>query len=102
MQQAGDHVKEEVCRALIVLISNAPELHAYAARSMYRALKTSIDHADLNLSLVTSTCWFLGRCMLCAGSAHDHSRLATAHALLLYSQANGTQSKCLLQQLQLT
>ena len=60
MQQAGAYVKEEVCRALIVLISNAPELHGYTARSMYRALKTSIDDADLNLSLVTSTCWFLG------------------------------------------
>ena len=61
MQQAGAYVKEEVCRALIVLISNAPELHGYAARSMYRALKTSIDQADLTLSLVTSTCWFLGK-----------------------------------------
>ena len=60
LQQAGAYVKEEVCRALIVLISNAPELHGYTARSMYRALKTSIDDADLNLSLVTSTCWFLG------------------------------------------
>lgn len=60
MQQAGAYVKEEVCRALIVLISNAPELHGYTARAMYRALKTSIDQADLNLSLVTSTCWFLG------------------------------------------
>ena len=60
MQQAGAYVKEEVCRALIVLISNAPELHGYTARSMYRALKASIDDADLNLSLVTSTCWFLG------------------------------------------
>lgn len=64
MQQAGAYVKEEVCRALIVLISNAPELHGYTARSMYRALKTSIDDADLNLSLVTSTCWFLGATML--------------------------------------
>ena len=61
MQLAGAFVKEEVCRALIVLISNAPELHGYAARSMYRALKASMDQADLNLSLVTSTCWFLGK-----------------------------------------
>lgn len=60
MQQAGAYVKEEVCRALIVLISNAPELHGYAARSMYRALKDSVDQAELTLSLVTSTCWFLG------------------------------------------
>ena len=60
MQQAGAYVKEEVCRALIVLISNAPELHGYAARSMYRALQDSIHQAELTLSLVTSTCWFLG------------------------------------------
>ncbi|KAJ9510964.1 hypothetical protein QJQ45_027811 [Haematococcus lacustris] len=38
MTQAGAHVKEEVCRALIVLITNAPELHAYSARAMYRNL----------------------------------------------------------------
>ena len=61
MLQAGAHVKEEVCRALIVLISNAPELHGYAARSMYQALKTSVDQAELPLSLVTCTCWFLGQ-----------------------------------------
>ena len=60
MQQAGAYVKEEVCRALIVLISNAPELHGYTARCMYRALKDSADQAELTLSLVTSTCWFLG------------------------------------------
>ncbi|KAA6427411.1 MAG: AP-1 complex subunit gamma-1 [Trebouxia sp. A1-2] len=60
MQQAGAYVKEEVCRALIVLISNAPELHGYTARAMYRALKDSADQAELPLSLVTSTCWFLG------------------------------------------
>lgn len=60
MQQAGAYVKEEVCRALIVLISNAPELHGYTARSMYRALKDSAHQAELTLSLVTSTCWFLG------------------------------------------
>ena len=74
MQQAGAHVKEEVCRALIVLISNAPELHGYAARTMYRALKESIGQADLSLSLVTSTCWFLGQLFygcLCLHAVRD-------------------------------
>lgn len=60
MLQAGAYVKEEVCRALIVLISNAPELHAYAARCMYKALKSSLDQVDIPLSLITCTAWFLG------------------------------------------
>ncbi len=38
MTQAGAYVKDEVCRALIVLITNAPELHGYAVRTMYRNL----------------------------------------------------------------
>lgn len=61
MLQAGAYVKEEVCRALIVLISNAPELHGYAARCMYQALKSSLDQADIPFSLVTCTSWFLGK-----------------------------------------
>ncbi len=28
----------QVCRALIVMISNAPELHGYAVRTLYRNL----------------------------------------------------------------
>ena len=64
MLQAGAYVKEEVCRALIVLISNAPELHGYAARCMYQALKSSLDQADIPLSLVTCTSWFLGNFLL--------------------------------------
>lgn len=61
MLQAGAYVKEEVCRALIVLISNAPELHGYAARCMYQALKSSLSQAEIPLSLVTCTTWFLGK-----------------------------------------
>ncbi|KAK9814370.1 hypothetical protein WJX72_004689 [[Myrmecia] bisecta] len=56
--QAGAYVKEEVCRALVVLITNAPELHAYVARSMYRALKAHQEQAELML-VITAT-WFLG------------------------------------------
>ena len=66
MLQAGAFVKEEVCRALIVLISNAPELHGYAARCMYQALKSNLNQADIPLSLVTCTSWFLGEQCLAA------------------------------------
>ena len=58
MVQAGAHVKEEVCRALVVLVSNAPELHAYAVRQMYTALKTNREQLALSLLMVTT--WFLG------------------------------------------
>ena len=58
MVQAGAHVKEEVCRALVVLVSNAPELHAYAVRQMYAALKANREQLALSLLMVTT--WFLG------------------------------------------
>jgi AP-1 complex subunit gamma-1 len=58
MIQAGAYVKEEVCRALIVLITNATELHGYAARASYTALKEHLNQADLSLLMVTT--WFLG------------------------------------------
>ena len=36
--QAGHYVKDDVCRAFLVLIANAPDLHGYAVRCMYRNL----------------------------------------------------------------
>ena len=41
MLQAGGDVKEEVWRACIVLLTNTPELHAYAARRLYAALRAT-------------------------------------------------------------
>ncbi|CAL8470618.1 g10160 [Coccomyxa elongata] len=58
MTQAGGNVKEEVWRAFIVLLTNAPELHAYAARSLFRALRDNLAHAELSL-LATAT-WYIG------------------------------------------
>ncbi|KAJ9509335.1 hypothetical protein QJQ45_001776 [Haematococcus lacustris] len=58
MTQAGAHVKEEVCRALIVLITNAPELHAYSARAMYRNLHAYQDVA--HTSLLITGLWCIG------------------------------------------
>ena len=56
--QAGTYVKEEVCRALVVLVSNASELHAYAARLAMQFLKSQRETASHSL-LITST-WFIG------------------------------------------
>jgi len=36
------NVPAQVCRSLIVLITNAPGLHAYSARSLYRSLKSNL------------------------------------------------------------
>ncbi|BDA45799.1 AP-1 complex subunit gamma-1 [Coccomyxa sp. Obi] len=58
MTQAGGDVKEEVWRAFIVLLTNAPELHAYAARSLFRALRDNLANAELSL-LATAT-WYIG------------------------------------------
>lgn len=52
LTQAGAYVKEEVCRAFIVLVTNAPDLHGYAVRAMYR---------NLHAYQVGRTCvWFVG------------------------------------------
>lgn len=58
MTQAGAAVKEEVVRALIVLISNAPELHGYAVRAFYKALDTHLDRAEF--ALIMAATWLIG------------------------------------------
>jgi AP-1 complex subunit gamma-1 len=58
MVEAGAYVKEDVLRGVVVLITNAPELHGYAVRSYYRALRDNF--ATAQPSLVTSAAWFLG------------------------------------------
>ena len=60
MTQAGGDVKEEVWRAFIVLLTNAPELHAYAARSLFRSLRDNLASAEISL-LATAT-WYIGKC----------------------------------------
>ena len=59
LTQAGGTVKEAVCRALVVLLTNAPELHAYAARAFFRALRDAPGHPP-PLLLATTAAWFLG------------------------------------------
>ncbi len=66
MTQAGAYVKEEVWRAFIVLLTNSPELHAYAARSLFRALRNNLQSAQLSL-LATAT-WYIGEPLHMYGS----------------------------------
>ena len=58
MTQAGEDVKEEVWKSFIVLLTNAPELHAYAARCLFRALQQHAETAQTSL-LATAT-WYTG------------------------------------------
>lgn len=51
-------MKEDVTRALIVLLTNAVDLHGYAARAMYAALASDVEGAEL--SLIVTAAWFLG------------------------------------------
>lgn len=39
-------MKDEVCHALIVVITNASNLHAYAVRSLHRAVQTAGDQVS--------------------------------------------------------
>ncbi|GBG64377.1 hypothetical protein CBR_g41578 [Chara braunii] len=57
MSEAGPYVKDEVCRSLVVLIMNAPELQGYTVRSLYRAFQTAYKGQE---SLANVTMWALG------------------------------------------
>ncbi|KAF5944863.1 hypothetical protein HYC85_018940 [Camellia sinensis] len=52
----GSFVKDEVWHALIVVISNASNLHGYTVRSLYKAVQTSGDQE----SLVRVAVWCIG------------------------------------------
>lgn len=56
--QAGAYATEDACRALILLVVAAPDLHGYAARKFYAALTNSIDTAEP--ALVTVAVWCVG------------------------------------------
>ncbi|CAA7393697.1 unnamed protein product [Spirodela intermedia] len=56
LSEAGNFVKDEVWHALIVVISNAPELHGYTVRSLFKALQTSCEEK----SLVRVAVWCIG------------------------------------------
>ncbi|OIW10555.1 hypothetical protein TanjilG_15927 [Lupinus angustifolius] len=56
ISEAGNFVKDEVWHALIVVISNASELHGYTVRALYRAFQTSAEQEIL----VRVTVWCIG------------------------------------------
>ncbi|XP_042494397.1 AP-1 complex subunit gamma-2-like isoform X2 [Macadamia integrifolia] len=56
LSEAGNFVKDEVWHALIVVISNASDLHGYTVRALYRAVQTSGEQE----SLVRVAVWCIG------------------------------------------
>ncbi|KAE9597037.1 putative adaptor protein complex AP-1, gamma subunit [Lupinus albus] len=56
LSEVGNFVKDEVWHALIVVISNASELHGYTVRALYKAFQTSAEQEIL----VRVTVWCIG------------------------------------------
>ncbi|KAE8023419.1 hypothetical protein FH972_009113 [Carpinus fangiana] len=56
LSEAGNFVKDEVWHALIVVISNASDLHGYTVRALYRALQASAEQE----TLVRVAVWCIG------------------------------------------
>ncbi|XP_075089300.1 AP-1 complex subunit gamma-2 isoform X3 [Nicotiana tabacum] len=56
LSEAGNYVKDEVWHALIVVITNASDLHGYAVRSLYRAVQTAGEQE----TLVRAAVWCIG------------------------------------------
>uniref|UniRef100_A0A7N0UKA1 AP-1 complex subunit gamma n=1 Tax=Kalanchoe fedtschenkoi TaxID=63787 RepID=A0A7N0UKA1_KALFE len=56
LSEAGNFVKDQVWHGLIVVISNATELHGYTVRSLYRAFHSSVEQE----SLVRVAIWCIG------------------------------------------
>lgn len=56
LSEAGNFVKDEVWHALIVVISNASDLHGYTVRALYRAFQKSAEQE----CLVRVAVWCIG------------------------------------------
>ncbi|CAL0312953.1 unnamed protein product [Lupinus luteus] len=56
LSKAGNFIKDEVWYALIVVISNASELHGYTVRALYKAFRTSAEQE----TLVCVALWCIG------------------------------------------
>ncbi|KAL3654098.1 hypothetical protein CASFOL_003779 [Castilleja foliolosa] len=56
LSEAGNYVKDEVWHALIIVITNASNLHGYAVRALYKAVQTSGEQEIL----VRVAVWCIG------------------------------------------
>ncbi|KMZ65480.1 AP-1 complex subunit gamma-2 [Zostera marina] len=56
LSEAGNYIKDEVWHGLIVVISNALDLHGYTVRALYKAFQTSSEQE----SLVRVAVWCIG------------------------------------------
>ncbi|CAN0925526.1 AP-1 complex subunit gamma-2 [Linum grandiflorum] len=56
LTEAGNFVKDEVWHALVVVISNASDLHGYTVRALYRSFQTSAEQE----TLVRVAVWCIG------------------------------------------
>lgn len=56
LSEAGNDVKDEVWHSLIVVVTNASNLHGYAVRSLYRAVQTAGEQE----TLVRVAIWCIG------------------------------------------
>ncbi|GAA0145222.1 membrane traffic protein [Lithospermum erythrorhizon] len=56
LSEAGNYVKDEVWYSLVVVITNAPNLHGYSVRSLYKALQTAGEQE----TLVRVAVWCIG------------------------------------------
>ena len=63
--QAGNYVKDEVWHALIVVTTNASNLHGYAVRSLYRLVQTAGDQVlDILLTFLQCGESYCGGCYI--------------------------------------
>ncbi|KZV23411.1 hypothetical protein F511_17371 [Dorcoceras hygrometricum] len=56
LSEAGNFVKDEVWHSLIVVITNASNLHGYSVRSLYKAVQTASEQE----TLIRVTVWCIG------------------------------------------
>ncbi|XP_073059288.1 AP-1 complex subunit gamma-2-like [Primulina eburnea] len=56
LSEAGNFVKDEVWHSLIVVITNASNLHGYSVRSLYKAAQTASEQE----TLIRVTVWCIG------------------------------------------
>jgi hypothetical protein len=82
--QAGAYVKDDACRALILLVVNAGQLHAYAARCALRALSAHL--ADAQPSLLVVAVWCLGEARGAAQAAGSLRSLVNHQLTWLFVQ----------------